>query len=60
MNVIILDTELRVDALRVSAFRQISKAGSWRDAKINPKVAQQLEDKILTRARELKIANKDR
>lgn len=55
INVIILDTRLRADGVRVSVFRQVLKNGSWRDAEVNEKVARDLEDKILTRAREMRI-----
>jgi hypothetical protein len=51
LNILINSPELRADALRVSVFKQVG--GS--DAKVNPEVGKQLEDKILSRARELKI-----
>ncbi len=58
INILILGTELRTNGLRVSAFRQVrKKSGNWRDAKVGAKVARNLEDKILTRARELRINN---
>jgi hypothetical protein len=57
VNVFILDTALRADGLRASVFRQVRAAdGSWRDAPVEPGTARQLEDTILTRARELRIA----
>jgi hypothetical protein len=57
VNVFILDTALRADALKASVFRQTRAAdGSWEDAPVEPGTARQLEDTILTRARELRIA----
>ena len=55
INVLILDTALRSDAVKVSVFKKIRKNGEWRDAEVNEKVASELEDKILTRARQFKI-----
>lgn len=60
MNVVILGAVLRADGVRVSVFRQErDNGGAWRDAKVGADVARQLEDKILTRARELRIASAD-
>lgn len=55
LNILILGTELRADGIRVTAFRQVGGAGSWRDSTVSPKVGRDLEDRILTRARQLKI-----
>jgi hypothetical protein len=57
INVFLLDTRLRSDALRVSVFKQVQGNGAWKDAPVKDDVARELEDKILTRARELKIAS---
>ncbi|MEE4212293.1 MAG: DUF3576 domain-containing protein [Parvularcula sp.] len=56
-NVLILDSSLRADALRVRVFRQVQEAetGEWVDAPINPNTAREVENAILTRARELKL-----
>lgn len=51
LNVLILGTELRADGVRVSVFRRVG----GKDVKANPEVGKDLEDKILTRARELRI-----
>lgn len=51
LNIIITSPELRADAIRVSVFKQIG----GKEAKVSPEVGKQLEDKILSRARELKI-----
>lgn len=55
VNVIILGTELRADGVRVSAFKQVRGNGGWQDAAVGKDVARDLEDKILTRARELRV-----
>lgn len=57
INAVISDTRLRADALRVSVFKQSVDGSDWRDANVSADVATQLEDKILTRARELRIAD---
>ncbi len=57
VNVFIMDTTLRADALKASVFRQTRRNdGSWQDAPVESGTARQLEDTILTRARELRIA----
>ncbi len=55
VNLVILDTNLRSNSVKVSAFKQIFKSGSWRDAAVSEKVARDLENKILTRARQLRL-----
>jgi hypothetical protein len=54
MTVTILDSDLRADALRVAASRQINQGGSWVDAPVQAATVQRLEDIILTKARELR------
>lgn len=55
-NVYILDSALRADALRVSVFRQQrDEAGGWIDAAVNPATAREIENAILTRARQLRL-----
>ena len=57
LNVYIVDTALRADAVSVAVFRQVRDgSGGWRDATVAPGTARQLENTILTRARELRIA----
>lgn len=56
-NVYILDTALRADALRVSIFKQELVQGTWRDAPVNPATAREIENAILTRARQLRLGN---
>ncbi|WP_309611510.1 DUF3576 domain-containing protein [Sphingomonas sp.] len=50
----ILDQDLRADALRVAAARQVNNNGAWVDAPIAAATVQKLEDIILTRARDLR------
>jgi len=60
VHVLILDRALRADAVKVSVFRQERQGGvDWADAPVDPKTATALEDKILTKARELRIASAD-
>lgn len=55
-NVYILDSALRADALRVSVFRQERQEdGSWIDATVNPATSREIENAILTRARQLRL-----
>ena len=54
VSVTILDQDLRADALRVAASRQVSQAGTWVDAPVQAATVQKLEDIILTKARALR------
>ncbi|MBV7258742.1 DUF3576 domain-containing protein [Erythrobacter crassostreae] len=54
LTVTILDQDLRADALRVSASRQVSQGGSWVEAPVQAATVQKLEDIILTKARDLR------
>ena len=54
LTVAILDPDLRADALRVSAARQVNQNGVWTDAPVTAATVQKLEDIILTRARDLR------
>lgn len=57
MTVYILSRQLRADGVRVSLFRQTGDAaGGWKDASVQPKTATDLENQILARARQLRIA----
>lgn len=58
-NVYILDTKLRADALKTSIFKQTRSAGGWQDASVDADTARQIENAILTRARQLYIATVD-
>ena len=54
MTVTILDKDLRSDALRVAASRQVNQNGQWVDATVKAATIQQMEDVILTKARDLR------
>lgn len=54
VTVSILDQDLRADALRVAASRQVSQGGGWVDAPVQAATVQKLEDIILTKARDLR------
>lgn len=57
VHVLILDRSLRADAVQVSVFRQRRDGrGEWVEQPVDPETAVALEDKILTKARELRIA----
>lgn len=56
LNVFILDRQLRTDGIQVKVFRQVLRSGSWRDAEVAEGTARQLEDAILTRARQMRVA----
>jgi hypothetical protein len=56
LTVYILDRVLRADAVKVAVFRQTNTAGQWADATVDPGTKTGIEDSILTRARELRIA----
>ncbi len=55
----ILDTNLRADALKVSVFKQVREGNGWADAAVDADTARQVENAILTRARQLYIATVD-
>ena len=54
VTVSILDQDLRADAVRVAALREISRGGQWIAAPVEAATTQKLEDIILTRARDLR------
>lgn len=54
VTVTILDQDLRADALRVAASRQVAQSGAWVDSPMQAATVQKLEDIILTKARDLR------
>jgi len=54
LTVTILDQDLRADALRVAASRQVNDSGNWVEAPVQAATVQKLEDIILTKARDLR------
>lgn len=58
INVRILGRDLRADGVQTSVFRQrLNASGSWVDERVADNTATDLEDAILTRARQLRIAS---
>ena len=56
-TVYILDKRLRADGLKVAVFRQEKRPdGAWVDTAVSAETATKLENAILTRARQLRIA----
>ncbi len=56
VTVYILGRELRADGLRAAVFHQVNQGGSWTDAPVSATTATDLENAILTRARQMRIA----
>ncbi|WP_250893978.1 DUF3576 domain-containing protein [Croceibacterium selenioxidans] len=56
VSVSILDQDLRADALRIAASRQVMQGGNWVEAPVQAATVQKLEDIILTKARDLRRA----
>ena len=57
----ILSSSLQSDAIRISVFRQVrTDSGEWDDIAVNGVVSSDLENTVLTRARELKVRTKPR
>jgi len=61
VQITILDRELRADGVRVAVFKQQQQAGpkggGWVDAQVDPRTNIDIENAILTRARQLRIAH---
>ena len=56
MIVYILDTKLRVDGVKVNVFRQQLVGNTeWKDAAVSANTGSNLENAILTRARQMRI-----
>lgn len=56
LNVYILDRQLRADGIKATVFRQShAPDGRWLDMAVDPKTASDLENAILTRARQLRV-----
>lgn len=56
LNVFILDKQLRSDGVQVKVFRQEKRGGEWRDAAVADDTGRKIEDAILTRARQMRVA----
>lgn len=60
LSVYILDKQLRADGVRVAAFKQVQGKSGWKDAVVGSDMATNIENTILTRARELRVAQSGR
>ena len=54
LTVSILNQDLRADAVRVAALREVNRNGQWVASPVEAATTQKLEDIILTRARDLR------
>jgi hypothetical protein len=55
LNVYIMDRSLRADGVRVAVFRQVQDTrGAWRDSPVPSKTSADIENAILTKARQLR------
>jgi hypothetical protein len=60
-TVFILDTRLRADGLNVTVYKQVRDAnGGWIDAAASDQTASDIENAILTRARQIRLSNTNR
>tara|TARA_E500000318_G_scaffold76016_1_gene70620 strand:- start:758 stop:1309 length:552 start_codon:yes stop_codon:yes gene_type:complete len=58
INIFILDRALRSDGIRAKVFKQkLAASGQWQDLGTEEKLHRDLEDAILTRARQLRIGS---
>ena len=56
-TVYILDSRLRADALNVSVYKQVLQNGQWVDSDVSEQTQIDIENAILTRARELHLSD---
>jgi hypothetical protein len=57
-TVYILDTRLRGDALKVTVFKEVANgAGGWVASPVSDQTEEDIENAILTRARQLRLSN---
>ncbi len=60
VNALILGSELRADGIKVKIFKQAKGAnGAWADRAVAPGLERDMEDAILTRARQLKVQSNE-
>ena len=57
MTIYILDRRLRADGIKVAVFRQEKQTEAWVDSSVTDATARQLENAILLRARQLRLAS---
>lgn len=56
LNVFILSRDLASDGVQVKVFKQVKNGNSWSDVTAPSDMASKLEDTILTRARQMRVA----
>lgn len=56
INIFILDKQLVSSGVKAKVFRQVKSRGNWKDTDTTDGTSRQLEDAILTRARQLRVA----
>ena len=59
LNVLITDRALRASAINVTIVKQQQARSGWVDVGTDAAMARQIEDAILTRARQIKVAGKE-
>jgi hypothetical protein len=58
INVMLKGDVVSANMLKVTAFKQVkTKQGSWRDEQVAPSFTSSLEERILKRAREMKVGD---
>lgn len=57
INIFILDRQLRADGLRVAIFKEQAASGRWAPAQLDQQTAINIENRILERARELRVSS---
>ncbi len=55
-NIFILSSELQVNSIKVTAFRQVQSNGVWRSSEVNKELSRTIEDNILKKAIALKAS----
>ena len=56
VNALILDRKLSASSLKITVFRQVrGKGGEWESAAVDAGMGRQLEDTVLTRARQMRV-----
>lgn len=56
INAFILTSSLRADGVKITIFKQKRENGTWVDVNVPEKAARDMEDAVLVKARELRIA----
>ena len=59
MTIIISSQQLRADSLTISMFKQVMQNNKWCDASVSNEAIIEVENKILTTARKLKLSSQE-